>query len=203
MNSSAAIDFILSQLDLVSNPLLTYHTLDHTRHVLAEAKLIAFDSGVEGRELELLITAAAYHDCGFLFSTVHHEKAGIEKVEKDLPFFGFSPADIAVIARMIARTELPQSAESKLERILCDADLSYLGGPEYTQIAQTFRQELINLGRDLGDKAWLELQINFLTRHHYWTAYGKANYEPGKARVLAALVRERETMDRVNRELGF
>ena len=47
--------------------------------------------------------------------------------KEELPKFGLSEKDIELICGMIMATKIPQNPKTKLEKIIADADLEYLG----------------------------------------------------------------------------
>lgn len=149
---------------------LPYHGPHHTLAVVEAAERIARDEGVAGEELTLVKTAALFHDSGFLFQYANNETAGCRLAAETLPGFGYSPEQIALVQGMIAATALPQRPATPLERIVCDADLDYLGGDDYFAVAATLRRELALHGQELSDEAWATLQRRFLAQHQFHTA---------------------------------
>ena len=66
MRVQAAIDAILSKLERGLSRNLHYHSIVHTRDVLARTLELARAEGIEDPEdVDLLRTDAAYHDSGF------------------------------------------------------------------------------------------------------------------------------------------
>jgi len=120
-------------IERLSNDLpdeLHYHGVHHTLDVLNVCVERAGQVELTENDKTLLCTAAIFHDCGFLNELKEHEKAGVEIARKVLPDFGYEATDIDCIVGMIMATKIPQSPKTKLERIICDADLDYLGRPE-------------------------------------------------------------------------
>jgi hypothetical protein len=148
---------------------LFYHGVHHTVDVVNAAEQIGISEGVSSEELALLKTAALYHDSGFLFGEENHEAAGCELAQKELPTAGFSADEIAVICGMIMATRYPQHPKNKLEQILCDADLDYLGRTDFFEIGTTLYKELMATGRIKTEREWNRLQVNFLNSHKYFT----------------------------------
>jgi len=107
--------------------------------------------------------------------------------EKELPDFGFNKEDIEIIKGMIMATKVPQKPHTLLEKIICDADLVYLGGDNYDSISTTLHKELTLNGIDLDEDQWLDMQINFLESHNYWTEYYLNRLAPNKKSVLDRL----------------
>ncbi len=170
MDFAGAKNFILEKMERELNPDLVYHKLDHTLDVFNSALKIAEKEGVIGNDLILLKTAALYHDSGMLLRYVGHEEASVEIIEEVLPRFEYSEGDIEIISNMILTTKLPQGANTFLAKILCDADLDYLGRDDYFMISHCLRHEWISLDiNKLTLLEWYQLQVKFLETHEYFT----------------------------------
>lgn len=194
MNSEKAIDYIVSRMrkDLPSR--LLYHSLDHTIGVMKSARHIAEAEGVNHEDMKLLLTAAAYHDSGLLKVYEKHEEVSCELAREHLPQFGFTAEQVKAIEGMIRATRVPQSPVTHLEKILCDADLFYLGGEEYESISQRLYDELLQNGYEISDKEWLDIQIAFLKEHHYWTDYSLSRQAANKQAVLSRLEERKKSL---------
>jgi uncharacterized membrane-anchored protein YitT (DUF2179 family) len=77
-------------------------------------------------------------------------------------------------------TELPQSASDPVSKILCDADLFYLGTDEYTLYAEKLFREFKKLEVIKTHTEWQLRQAEFLSRHRYFTATAIREREQGK-----------------------
>lgn len=170
MNVPAAENFIVNELRRGLSPTLYYHGLHHTLDVVEAARELAAAEGVTDPEaLALLRTAAFYHDAGFLRSYQGHEDEGCALARATLPDFGYSPEQIGQICGLITATKYPQEPHTHLEEIICDADLDYLGRPDFVPISTSLFDELAARQLIAGERAWFELQARFLTSHHFWT----------------------------------
>ncbi len=89
-------------------------------------------------------------------------------------------------------TKIPQHPKTKLECILCDADLDYLGREDAPAIANTMFQEQLLHSKNLDEKTWDELQIGFLKNHHYHTSYSLQHRDAGKQAYLQMLLNKWE-----------
>ena len=169
MQPAAAQSFILEAMIHGLPTSLTYHNIGHTERAMEHAALLAESEGVTEYELDLLITAAAYHDSGFLQNYSGHEETSCELARQYLPQFEFSMTEIDAICDIIMATRLPQTPKNKLSTILCDADLYYLGTDDYTTVAEHLYQEFI-LEDIVKDKMeWQRQQVDFLKSHRYFT----------------------------------
>ncbi|MEZ4789577.1 MAG: HD domain-containing protein [Flavobacteriales bacterium] len=187
MDPQAARSYILRKLRDELPAERTYHCLEHTLDVYASAVDIAEQEGVTGDGLVLLKIAALYHDSGFTVQDMEHEKAGCDLVREKLPGFGFDTDQIELICDMIMATKIPQTPRNKLARILCDADLDYLGRGDFERIGATLFAEMKHYGVLSTEREWNELQVRFLERHKYCTATNKRLREPVKQGHLAAV----------------
>ena len=189
MDLELAEKYILHELQVRLPAMLYYHSVHHTLDVTQAAMQLATAEGVTEEEpRKLLRTAALFHDAGFLRTLNEHEAAGCELVHDVLPGFNYTPPQIEDICAMIMATRLPQAPQSHLAKILCDADLDYLGRPDFEPIAHTLflefeARQIVPADED----AWNRLQEQFLVAHHYWTATALATREAGKQTQLAAI----------------
>ncbi|MBC8081853.1 MAG: HD domain-containing protein [Hymenobacter sp.] len=187
MNLALAEAYILHQLRTQLPAILYYHGVHHTLDVTQAAMRLAAAEGVTDETArQLLRTAALYHDSGFLRSFTGHEIVSCTLVREVLPGFDYAPAQVEAICEMIMATCLPQAPRSHLAEILCDADLDYLGRPDFEPVADTlFREFQARQMVTADEAAWNRAQEQFLTRHHYWTATAVAWREAAKQARLA------------------
>lgn len=163
--------YALERLAKELSPLLTYHNLEHTRDdVVPASERLARLSGVDDEEIVLLLTAAFYHDIGFVVQRDDHETVSITIAKGVLPHFGYHPEAIEQVSNIIMSTKLPQSPQSFLGEILADADLDVLGRDDFMTINQALRTERATFDGALSDVAWYEGQYRFMQKHRYFTA---------------------------------
>ncbi len=164
-----------------------YHDYRHTLYVMEKAIQIGYQENCTEEELNLLEVAALWHDAGYIKVYDGHEEAGCILASEYLPGFGFSAEDINTINGMIMATKIPQSPQNKLEAILADADLEYLGTSHAAEMAADLFRELKSLDPVLTKEKWDMMQISFLQKHHYFTTYCLEKREPVKAAYLLTL----------------
>ena len=143
--------------------------------------------GVNDEELLLLQTAALFHDIGFLDQYMNNEVIGAEIAKKILPQFGYKAKEIELISNMIIATDITKFPQTLLEKILCDADLDYLGRDDFEGFAGQLKRELNAYGSSLDNKQWDEIQVGFLEKHKYYTASAIALREKIKQKHLMAI----------------
>jgi len=163
------------------DPHLTYHCVGHTLDVVRESERIAGEEGISGSgELFLLKVAALYHDTGFLETYSGHEEKSCEIFMRDAAHFGMTDIEKDAVKALIMATRVPQEPRTLLEKIICDADLDYLGRPDFFDIGDELRKESLyyQIVKDDGD--WESLQLRFLKNHRYHTASSQRLREPIK-----------------------
>jgi len=167
-----------------------YHNVAHSLYVQEKAIEIGKYEGCSEHELELLSTAALWHDTGYIKTYKNHEEESCLIVRKNLPEYGFSVAEIDLVCGVIMATKIPQSPKNKLEEILADADLEYLGTVDAEIKAFNLFRELQSIDLLLSEEKWCQMQISFLQKHHYFTNYCKKYCEPFKQIYLNKLTQQ-------------
>jgi uncharacterized protein len=187
MNFEAAKQFIVDKLQRDLSPLLTYHGLHHTMDVFETTAELCKMEHINGENSTLLLTAALFHDAGFLINNKEHELLGCQIVREHLPDFDYSAEQIETICGMIMATKIPQSPKNHLEQILCDADLDYLGREDFFRIGDTLYEELRSYHVLKDERSWNRLQVGFLESHTFFTATNLARRNPQKRQYLTQL----------------
>lgn len=170
MNFLGAQKYILDRLKTELPHNLTYHGYHHTIDVFDKALEIAKAEGISDEEqLTLLKTGALYHDCGFLKTYKGHEEESCKIAKDNLPHHDYTPAQIEVVCGLIHATKIPQSPQNRLEQILADADLDYLGRDDFYSIADSLFRELVSINAIKTEYEWNKIQVSFLETHRYFT----------------------------------
>ncbi len=180
--------FVIQLLKDNLSKLLYYHNVDHTTYVADKVLEIGKNENCSELELNLVHTAALWHDTGYITTYNNHEKQSCLLASKYLPDYGYSKEDILQICDIIMATKIPQLAKTKLEQILADADLEYLGTDLFEGMSESLYKEIKEVNPSLNKEKWDEVQIAFLENHSYFTKYCKENNEPIKQRHLKKLI---------------
>ncbi|WP_291914767.1 Pycsar system effector family protein [Chitinophaga sp. CB10] len=171
----AARDYILAKYRDNPQPALVYHNLTHTQGVVDAAAQIAAHYRLQDDELTAVYVAAWFHDEGYLEGDGSaHEEAGAEEAVKFLRQENAPEPLQQMVKGCILATKMPQSPNSLIEQIVCDADLFHLGSKEYAERSKLLRHEVEMVRHKEIDKIeWLRSNIRFLSEHHYWTDYAR------------------------------
>ena len=128
----------------------------------------------------ILKTAVLFHDMGYIDQYENNEKIGAKYAQKFLPEYGYSKSQIEKISQLILATKVPQKPKNKLEKIICDADLDYLGREDFTNISDNFFRELKENKIIKTKKEWDKIQIRFIENHKYFTSFSIHNRKQSK-----------------------
>jgi uncharacterized protein len=188
INFENAKQYALQRLERELSPKLVYHGIAHTRDdVVPAAGELAEQEGVRADLRPLLITAAWFHDLGFIESVSSHESIGARLASEVLPGFGYSAQQVDMVKGIIMATVLPQAPNNHLEQIMADADLDVLGRDDFFVCNQKLRVELAFLGQEFMDFEWYLRQLQFLESHSYFTASARAHRDVGKLKNIHML----------------
>ena len=175
---------IISELRSHLLPGLFYHSAEHTLDVLDSAERIGKAEKITDKELLLLKAAALLHDSGYLFTSKNHEDNSCRIARYMLPNYEFAQNDIDRICEIIMATKVPHQPKNKLEEIICDADLDYLGRDDFYKLSQKLFEEMKMFDKVSEENKWNEMQIVFFEKHKYFTASSKTLRAPVKEKHL-------------------
>jgi uncharacterized membrane-anchored protein YitT (DUF2179 family)/predicted metal-dependent HD superfamily phosphohydrolase len=187
MQVEKAHSFILETLEKGLPSHLVYHNVQHTKDVIKYAEELGRMEKLSIDELNLLITAAIFHDTGYLETYSGHEEVSCSMAEIYLPKFEYSREEIMAVCSLIMATRLPQGPKNKIAEILCDADLYYLGTDSYKYLAENLFLETQSVGLIKSREEWVRRQVEFLEHHHYFTKSAIQNLTTIQQRNLIAL----------------
>ncbi|MEO6490537.1 MAG: HD domain-containing protein [Ferruginibacter sp.] len=167
---------------------LVYHDVHHTLDVTANCMIIAREEGLFDEQVLLeLEIASLYHDTGFIFIYNGHEKKSCDIAREQLPEFGVGIHAIDNICSLIMATKIPQTPKTDLQKIICDADLDYLGRDDFFETSEKLRTELLHY-KLIRNEDWEKTQIDFLQNHQYFTVASRKKRTAAKIAFIKQLV---------------
>lgn len=167
---------------------LTYHNAAHTKGVVEITEKLAEAEGIDEEDKVLLLTAALYHDTGFLRTYKNHEEASCSIAREMLPKYGYTDEQTEAICAIIMATKLPYRPVDKLQQIICDADLHYLGTDQYLPVSEKLFYEFKKTGQVSSRNEWQQKQVLFLGAHRFFTETAQKWYGAKKESHLNALI---------------
>ncbi len=183
--------FILTKLKAELSEDLLYHSYRHTEMVEEAVVKYGELEGLNKHDLFLVRTAALFHDSGFLFRYDDNEVLGIELLYHYGQRFGYQDADLKSIEKIIMATGHGEVPTDLMEKVMCDADLDYLGRADYHVTAAKLFDEMALYGVNFTPLQRIQAQIQYLEDYHkYYTTTAKNLRAPGKIKRLAELKAE-------------
>lgn len=166
---------------------LCYHNIIHTLDVLNVVNRYIRRLKIDAYHAKLLRIGAILHDIGFTVGRENHEEKGVVIAKQLMHQYGFPEKDIKIVKGLIMATKVPQTPKNKLEKIICDSDLDYLGRRDFYVTGDQLLKELTNQGFNLCVDDWNKMQITFLKDHRYHTDFAIKYRRPQKVKRIKEL----------------
>jgi class 3 adenylate cyclase len=177
-------------LDIMERKLpknLYYHNIKHTIDVITEVELIGWAEGLTEEDILLLKLAALFHDSGHTISYKDHEEHGAKIARDILTNYNYPKEHIDTVCRLIMSTKFPPSPKDKLEEVICDSDLDYLGRSDFIPVSNMLYKELKENNMIGSWEEWNQLQLNFIKSHQYYTETARNLREVNKQNQINRL----------------
>lgn len=200
-------DFVSNLLkDKLSN-LYSYHNFNHTLTVVNAVKELCKKEDVDGKDKEMLLVAAWFHDTGYTVGYEKHEEESVKIVTKFLKEKEQSDEFIAKVSSLILATVKEYVPKTHLEKIIKDADFAHLMGTQYETTCELLRLELKNAYNvSFSNAEWAKENLNFLlNKHRFYTDYALKKWQPLKEKNLIQVQKkidkqEKKAADKVEDE---
>jgi len=158
-----------------------YHNIEHTTEVVDISQKIAELENLSSDDTEMLIIASWFHDTGYFHCCHGHEDQSSEYARDFLQKNNYPNEKIEKVIECIKATKIPHSPKSKIEEIICDADLQNLGMKDGEKRSELLRKEFEMKGiKKLSDIEWIKMSLEFFKKHKYYTDYAKKEFEVQK-----------------------
>lgn len=168
-----------------------YHNIIHTKEVVEVSQKIASSENLNNDEIEIVTIASWFHDTGYFHCCNGHEDQSSAYARDFLERQSYPTEKIEKIIGCVKATKIPHTPKSKLEEIICDADLHHLGMTDIEERGNLLRKEFEIKGiKKLSDIDWLKNSLDFFSKHKYFTDY--ANREFGMQKNLNQLKMEKK-----------
>ncbi|KLT67309.1 Pycsar system effector family protein [Pedobacter sp. BMA] len=167
-----AENYVTDYFHTHNDPRLVYHNLEHTKEVVAAAQQIANHYQLNERDFFTVTVAAYFHDTGYFEDAINHEQKGAELARQFLAVHHLDEEIGAQVKQAILSTKIPQSPETQIDKILCDADLFHLGLIDFRKKGKLMHKEAELLyKKDISKQEWRKRDIQFMETHRYHTDY--------------------------------
>ena len=158
-----------------------YHNFEHARRVVGRVAELAKWEGCTDSEIEALIVAAWFHDTGFIEHEAGHETISAAIAADFLKARQVSDGFIELVKNLILASAKKASPQSKLEKILKDADCSHVASADYFEVATSLKNETsVKENTVITELEWLEANKEFFKEHQFYTETAKLKWQPIK-----------------------
>lgn len=183
-------------VDLLNESLaknFVYHNIAHTQRVVEKTLELIEGEAFSEVEKQALILAAWFHDVGYTVNPDNHEEESVVIATNFLKNEGVSEEIIDEVSRLIAITKMGVSPSTEVEKILKDADCSHVGSKNYSDFNELLRKEReLVCDRTIKDVEWDDANLNFLTKHRFYTSKASKLWEKQKSKNIAQLLKKKE-----------
>ena len=160
---------------------LPFHNWKHTKEVVENSKTIAKGEHLPNETIEELIIASYFHDLGNSREFSNHERVSCKFAQNFLSKQGFSIHRTIHITQIIEATQMPQNPKTITQKVICDADLTHLGKKNFLIKNLKLRKEWAAFNNQkFSDREWIFLNIDFLERHNFYTAFARKHFTTQK-----------------------
>ncbi len=183
-------------VDLLNESLaknFVYHNIAHTQRVVEKTLELIEGEAFSEVEKQALILAAWFHDVGYTVNPDNHEEESVAIATNFLNNEGVSDEIIDEVSRLIAITKMGVSPSTEVEKILKDADCSHVGSKNYSDFNELLRKEReLVCDRTIKDVEWDDANLNFLTKHRFYTSKASKLWEKQKSKNIAQLLKKKQ-----------
>ncbi|MEO8794990.1 MAG: Pycsar system effector family protein [Daejeonella sp.] len=176
------------------NPNRIYHNLNHTEYVVEWVLKMTDHYKLDRESRFILETSAWFHDLGYFESPDDHERKSAQLAENLLKDLNIEHDVINKVKDCINATKMPQNPTNLLERIICDADMSNLGMPDFHEKSKLVRREFSLIsGKKISKEDWNLTNIQFLENFKYKTDFAQDLWGKQLHQNLHSLLKKNET----------
>jgi len=170
---------------------LHFHKVEQVQKVYNQAFLLCRAEEIDQYDRLLVRTAALMLFTGLTQSYNNYENRSAVLSREILPDFQYSETQIDQICNLILATKLPFDPQNRLENVLIDAKMDYIGRPYYTSRIKLLFQELKETGAKINGQQFKNQQIELLDKFEFFTVAGQRLREVNGTDQMAVLEQER------------
>ncbi|EIA08252.1 Pycsar system effector family protein [Flavobacterium frigoris] len=189
--------FVLKLLKDKLSILFTYHNVNHTVNVVNAVKVLCDNEILDQFDREIVLTAAWFHDTGYINGCEDHELSSVAIVTGFLKEEGKSIEYIDKVSSLIKATTFDYVPRNILEKIIRDADYSHFASPHYLTVCELLRTEWANTQkRTYSNLEWANENYKILMNcHKYYTDFAIANWTLLKEKNIDLVRNQIKTME--------
>jgi predicted metal-dependent HD superfamily phosphohydrolase len=181
--------YVINLLESTLPAIYVFHNAEHTKEVALAAQALGEAHRLGESDMNVLLTAAWFHDAGYTESYNDHEAASVRIAEEYLSSrFSCEAEFIGRVRSCILATQMPQTPRTIVEKILCDADLANLGSDSFFDMSARLRKEIQDVkGQRFSNAEWHAIQLNICKHHRFHTDYARRIWGTKQLQNIALL----------------
>jgi HD superfamily phosphodiesterase len=154
-----------------------YHNFSHAEEVAEVCESLATKAGLPADQQEVLILAAWFHDCGYAKSP-EEVGAGSETVAQAfLQKQNYPEQKTREVLELIRKLHARESPKSPSEKILFDANRSYLGRKRFSRRSKLLRLEKQHVqDKKISLDEWNQHVLQELSQHKFHTLWAQERF---------------------------
>ena len=167
---------------------IPFHNYRHTAKVVRVCDMISMESKLGKRDRNIVHLSGWFSNIGYKEDPIQHEEVSAKHAKSYFEAKGLDKEDIDEIQACILATRTPQHPHSITARILCDAVLFHLSDITYFDELELLRKEWeFTRNERYTDEEWIQLNVDFLQNHFYFTPIARKDFEKEKRANLLKL----------------
>ena len=170
---------------------LHFHGLGYARKVYNQSFLLCRSEEIEQEERLLVRTAALMLYTGFTQEYHNFQNRSSVICREILPEFKYSDTQIDQICNLIMATKKPFNPNNRLEKILIDAKMEFIGRPDYTSQIKLLFQEQRENGSKINGQQFKKQQLELLFEFQFYTVAAQRMREVSGNEQMSMLEKER------------
>ncbi len=176
---------------------LVWHNFARTNQLVTLSARLATDDKLDEVDLLALYTAAWFSYTGWLFDPSDPLTASRQLARQFLHAEHQPDALQDNVHEVLGAVNMTEPPISPVGRILWDAVLALHVGPDYSETQKLRKKEQENILRTaISNEQWRQEEVLLLRTLSFFTAEGKATFEPELARHLQSLERRQEKAEK-------
>ena len=168
-----------------------FHGPEFVKKVYDRSFLLCRSEEIEQEDRLLVRTAALMLFTGLIQDYHQFENRSIVICREILPGFSYTEVQIDRICNLIMATKMPFKPVNRLEKILIDARMEYLGRPDYTENIKLLYKELRENGSKINGQQFKKQQLELLYEFQYFTTAASRLREVSGQKQMSNLEKER------------
>lgn len=175
--------------NILSDPTLnlSFHKHEYLHRVCNQTELLCKSENLTDDELLLTKTAVIMLYTGLSETYENYENRSVEIARNLLPEFDYSEKQIERICNLILAAKEPYNPQNKLEEILIDSKMDYIGRSDYmTQIKLLFLEKK-GRSKDISQEKFIRQQVHILRDFEFYTTAALRLREVSPEKQIARL----------------